>query len=155
MRFTLGHKAHYPFSDAAELEQNEALLSLFGARHQKEAARVGRISSSLMTKIKAQTTIVKVLAITVMKVKGKHTQILYSDLELLQHGFNNGRVQQDTPRSLIFLFRDPRNSARSLKAVVKSTRKGDEVLLSTLHPCTGKCLLRAMKKGEVVRDVPI
>jgi hypothetical protein len=74
------------------------------------------------------------------------------DLGLLHHGFLNGRVQQDTPRTLIFLFRDPRKIARTLRAVVKRSREGNELLISTYHVCTGKRLTTALKKGLVIRD---
>jgi hypothetical protein len=150
----LGHKSRYAHSTAetGEMEQRELMLSLFGGVHVSDRAKVGRIETELATKIGAQTDLVMVSPVVVMKVKGKHTTVLYSDLELLQHSFTTGRVQQDGPRSLIFLFRDPRQPKRTLKVVVKAARRGEELLLATYHPCTGKRLAAAMKRGSVVRD---
>ena len=152
MRVILGHKARYHFAESAEIEQRELLLSLFGTGARKQSARVGRIDRNLARLVNAQTEIVAVSAVTLMKVKGKHAEILYSDLELLQHGFTTGRVQQDGSRHLLFLFRDPRKPTRTLKAVVKAAHHGQELLLASYHVCTGKRLTAALKKGIVVRD---
>ena len=150
----LGHKSRYAHSvqETGEMEQRELLLSLFGGVSVTERAHVGRIDFDLAKLIGGRTDGVKVSPVTVMKVKGKHTTVLYSDLELLQHGFSAGRVQRDTPRSLIFLFNDPRQVTRTLMAVVKASRDGAEILLTTYHPCTGKRLIAAMKRGVVIRD---
>jgi hypothetical protein len=152
MRIHLGPKGRYHFSETAELEHREILLSLFGRVRHDATARVGRIAHDLAFVIGAQTDIVEVRPITVMKVKGKHAQILYSDLELLQTGFNAGRVQRDHPLRLTFLFRDPRNPQRTLKAVIKTNRARDELWLVTYFPCTGKRLTAALKKGDLIRD---
>ena len=154
MRITLGPKSrnHFALPDTAELEHRELLLSLFGGLDPNKAARVGRIAHDLALKIGAQTDLVQVSALTVMKVKGKHAEILYSDLNLLQHGFTTGRVQQDGPRHLLFLFRDPRQPQRTLKAVVKSAHRGAELILSSYHVCTGKRLTASLKKGSLLRD---
>ena len=154
MRVHLGHKARYHFSVSAELEHRELLLQLFGGIGLEHTARVGRISRELAAAIGARTEIVHVRASVVAKLKGRHAQILYSDLELLQTGFNAGRVQQDRPLHLTFLFRDPRKPVRTLKAVIKTTRHRDELWLVTYFPCTGKQLIAALKKGTVVRDNP-
>jgi hypothetical protein len=155
MRPNLGPKARYHYSESAELEHRELLLSLFGEASPRQAARVGRLAHDLARCINAQTEIVVVSAITIMKVKGKHAEILYSDLDLLQHGFNTGRVQKDGARHLIFLFRDPRHTGdkpRTLKAIVKSAHRGAELILSSYHMCTGKRLTAALKKGDLIRD---
>jgi hypothetical protein len=151
---TLGHKSRYAHSveEIGELERRERLLALFGGADVREHATVGRIDRELAARIGATTDLVKISPVTVMKVKGKHATVLYSDLELLQHGFMTGRVQHDGPRSLIFLFRDPRKPTRTLKVVIKSAQSGAELLISTYHVCTGKRLVAAMKRGIVVRD---
>src|SRR5580704_15677042 len=152
MRIHLGHKARYHFSETAELEHREILMSLFGQVRPDVTARVGRISHDLATVIGAQTDLGRVRPVTVMKVKGKHAEILYSDLDLLQTGFNAGRVQRDHPLRLTFLFRDPRNPQRTLKAVIKTNRARDELWLVTYFPCTGKRLVAALKKGNMIRE---
>src|SRR4051812_1394794 len=107
MRVYLGHKARYHFSETAVLEHRELLLRLFGGVGRDHCARVGRISPELMQAIGSHTEIVMVRPSVLAKVKGKHTEILYHDLELLQTGFSMGRVQQDRPRHLTFIFHDP------------------------------------------------
>ncbi|MBV9829169.1 MAG: hypothetical protein JO001_26415 [Alphaproteobacteria bacterium] len=90
--------------------------------------------------------------VTVMKVTGTHAEILYSDLELLQTGFNTGRVQHDRPLHLTFIFHDPRKPQRSMKAVIKTNRARNELWLVTYFPCTGKQLASALKRGIIVRS---
>jgi hypothetical protein len=146
----LGHKSRFAHAvqETGELEQREQLLSLLGGLPVKNAS-VGRIGTELAKLIGAGTDLVTVTAVTALKIKGKHTT--QHDLELLSQGFASGRVQQDRPRHLTFLYRDPRDPARTLKAVIKATRQ-NEMLLSTLHLCTGGQLRRALKKGVVIRD---
>lgn len=152
MRVNLGHKARYHFSEAAEIERSELLLSLFGGLPENDAAHVGNISLELMTRIGAHTDKVVISRATMMKTKGKHTEILYSDLELLPHGFATGRVQLDNRGHLVFIFRDPRDVLRTLKAVVKPTRVGSELFLTTYHVCTRRQLRTSLKRGTVLRD---
>jgi hypothetical protein len=147
----LGHKARYHFSESAEIERRELLLSMFGGLTGPKAVCVGSISFELSNKIRAHTVAVFITPITMMKVKGKHGDILCGDLELLQHVFNVGRVYQDGARHLIFLFRDPRKHSRTLKAVVKSSKRGEELILSSYHLCTGRRLKAALKKTPVLR----
>jgi hypothetical protein len=147
----LGHKSRYAHSveETGQLEQREQLAALLGGVAHENFSRVGRIGNELAHLIGVRTDLVLVTTVTALKVKGKHTT--QHDLGLLPHGFARGRVQQDRPRHLTFLFRDPRDAMRTLKAVVKATRH-NEVLLSTYHVCTGGQLRRALKKGVVIRD---
>lgn len=152
MRVNLGHKARYHFSDTREIERDEILMARLGGIPIKEAALIGCIDLVLARQIGSSTDLVKIGPITISKLASKHTMVLHYDLGLLYHGFLTGRVQQHGARHLIFLFRDPRKPTRTLKAVVKSTRDGSELLVATYHVCTGKQLTTALKRGTVVRD---
>ena len=151
-RPTIGHKGRYHFSETAELERDEMLMSVLGGVRVTEAAPIARLDIELARTIGASTDIVKIGPITVSKLRSKHAMVLDYDLGLLYHGFLTGRVQQHGPRHLIVLFRDPRKPARTLKAVVKASRDGNELLIATYHICTGRQLTTAMKRGTVVRD---
>ena len=150
-RPTIGHKGRYHFSETAQLERDEMLMAALGGV-QGEKAPIARIGMALAQIVKANTDIVQIGPMTVSKLRSKHTMVLDYDLGLLYHGFQTGRVQQHGPRHLIFLFRDPRKPERSLKAVVKASRDGSELLIATYHVCTGKQLTTALRRGEVVRD---
>jgi hypothetical protein len=152
MRVTLGHKARYHFSETADMERSEYLLSLFGGLPGNDAAHVGNIPPELADHIASHTVKVVVSRSTMMKTKGKHTEILYSDLELIPHGFATGRVQLDSRGHLIFLFRDPRNGSRTLKVVVKPTPTREELFLTTYHVCTRRQLRTTLKRGNILRD---
>jgi|SRR5579863_9953173 len=152
MRVTLGHKARYHFSETGELERDEMLIAVLGGIPVKDATPIARLDIEMARKIGVNTDLVKIGPVTISKLSSKHAMALDYDLGLLYHGFLTGRVQQDTSRTLIVLFRDPRKPTRTLKAVVKATRDRSELLISTYHVCTGKQLATALKRGAVVRD---
>jgi len=154
MRVTLGHKGRYAHStpETGEMERDEMLMSLLGGIPVAEPTPIARISIEFAELVGAQTDIVKIGPMTISKLQAKHTMALDYDLGLLYHGFLTGRVQQDGPRSLVVLFRDPRKALRTLMVVVKASRDGIDLLISTYHVCTGKKLKAALKRGSVVRD---
>ena len=80
MRVHLGPKARYHFSETADLVHRELLLQLFGGIGREHSTRVGRISHELALVIGARVKVVNVRESVVAKLKGKHAQILYSDL---------------------------------------------------------------------------
>jgi hypothetical protein len=152
MRVTLGHKGRYHFSETGEQERDEALMSLIGGIPITEPAPIARLDIRLAQKIGAQTDIVRIGPSVINKMRAKHTMSLEYDLGLLNQGCLTGRVQQDGPRALIVLFRDPRLPLRSLMAVLKASRDGSDLLVSTYHVCTGKKLKAALKRGVIIRD---
>lgn len=153
MRVILSHKSHYPFSDDADVEREEAILGLFNRT--VPYARVGRIPDDLARRIDATTTVVVLTSVSLFKIRGKHPEIKLRDILALQHGFITGRVHADRPRHLAFLYPDPYTTDRTIKAIVKSTKYG-ELLLQTHHQLEPKRVRSAIKvaeaKGTVVRD---
>jgi len=152
MRVTLGHKGRYHFSETGEQEHDEVLMSQMGGSPVTDPAPIARLDPKLAAVVGAKTDIVRISPVTIHKMRAKHTMALEYDLGLLHHGFLNGRVQQDSARALIVLFRDPRKPLRTLMAVVKASRDGSDLLISTYHVCTGKKLKAALKRGSVLRD---
>jgi hypothetical protein len=154
MRVTLGHKGRYAHStpETGELERDELLMSLLGGIPIAEPAPIARFDIELARKVGSQTDIVKIDPVVINKMRAKHTMSLEYDLGLLHHGCLMGRVQQDGPRSLIVLFPDPRKPRRTLMLVLKASRDGVDLLVSTYHVCTGKKLKAALKRGMVLRD---
>lgn len=152
MRVPLGHKGRYHFSETGDLERDELLIALLGGIPVLEPAPIARISPELAQLVGAQTDIVKIGPMTINKLQAKHTMVLDYDLGLLHHGFLTGRVQQDGRHSLIVLFRDPRKALRTMMVVIKASRDGVDLVVSTYHVCTGKKLKAALKRGNVIRD---
>ena len=152
MRITLRPKGRHHFSEPEKIEQEEMLLAVFGGLGQ--VARVGQISTNLAHLIGALTTVVHVSRETMQKIKGKHSEITFGDISALAHGFQTGRVHQHGQRHLAIYYPDPYTVDRTIKAVIKATRDGRELLLVTHHQFEPKRLRAAIKRGVLVRDWP-
>jgi hypothetical protein len=131
MRVNLGHKARYHFSDSSALEETENRLSLYLGAPGCSATVVGRLPPELARLIGGFSREVIVSRVTIMKIRAKHREITFPDIELLNYAFNNARVQRDGPRHLVLLFSSPVDDRKCYKAVVKATRDGAHLILST------------------------
>lgn len=110
---------------------------------------VAALDDELADKIRAEARTVLLSEETLAKNQRNHPELPETLYRSAQDIIDNAQViVQDTDRTLIFLNMDD----RIVYLVIKATRKGDELYLTSLHYADESDIGRAKRKGVVVRE---
>jgi len=109
---------------------------------------VAILERALGQRIGATAQVVRLSQDTLLKQRREHPEIEAAEYALVQAALDRGTVIQDGVTSLVFV----RQGRTLWHAVVKATRSGRALFLTSFRRTTRADLRRAMKRGTVVRD---
>ena len=111
-------------------------------------APVGYVDDELATALKANTKTVVISDATMTKQRDHHPELTVTEYQLLPDMIENGLVIQQVSQRLMFL----RSGNRIYRAIVKSTKDGNQLFIVSFHRTDAKRLNRDKKKGQILRE---
>ncbi|MFW2439115.1 MAG: phage minor head protein [Arenicellales bacterium] len=138
---TIGHKV-------SRLAVNSvAFKNLFDGKI-SGVAPVGYISEPLSASLGANTRKVVLSEESLIKQKERHPDLEFEEYLNLPDVFEVGLIVKDEEQVAVFFH----EKSYLYKAVVKSTKDGSELYLTSFHRATAKNLRGVRKRGEVIRE---